>query len=110
MDSLFDYTTSPLNPALKILITLVFLAVLGVYVFTRRNYSDKIRGFIDIMILFSFCAVAVGILRFFGDGTQFGFTSGFSLKWFQSLAAVAEAGCFILAGRELLTLTGDERK
>jgi FtsH-binding integral membrane protein len=110
MNALLIYDTSPLNSALKIIITLIFLTVLGIYLYTRRYYSDKIRTFIDIMILFAACAVVAGILRYFGHGTQFGFTEDYSLKWFQSLAYVAEAGCFILAGHKLLHLFKEDGK
>jgi hypothetical protein len=107
MDTLLNYDTSPLNPALKILIPFIFLAVLGIYLSTRRYYSDKLRAFIDAMILFAFFAVMAGVLRYFGDGTQFGFTKDYSLRWLQSLAMVAEAACFILAGYRLLHLFGE---
>jgi hypothetical protein len=104
MVDLLNYDTSPLNPALKIIIPIVFLVVLGIYVATRRYYSEKIRTFIDILLLFAVFAVLAGIFRFFGDGTQFGFTKEYSLKWFQTIAIVVEAGFFILGGYKLLHL------
>ncbi len=110
MDTLLTYETSPLNPALKIIIPLVFLAVLGIYVYVRRYYSERIRNVLDILLLFAVFAVIAGVLRYFGDGNQFGFTKEYSLKWFQTLAIVAEAGCFVLAGYKVLHLFGDDKK
>ena len=110
MDNLLNYDTSPLNPAIKVIIPLVFLLVFAIYLYTRRYYTEKIRTFIDILLLFASFAVIAGIFRYFGDGTQFGFTKEYSLKWFQSLAMVAEAACFALAGYKLLHLFEVERK
>jgi hypothetical protein len=104
MNSLLSYDTSPLNPALKILIPLLFLAALVFYFSTQKYYSEKLRVFIDILILFAFFAVLAGVFRYFGDGIDFGFTKDYSLKWFQSLLMVAEAGCFMLAGYTILHL------
>jgi hypothetical protein len=104
METLFSYDTSPLNPALKIIIPLLFLAALAFYINTQKYYSEKIRVFLDILIMFAFFAVIAGVFRFFGDGTEFGFTMEYSLKWFQSLLMVAEAGCFMLAGYTMLHL------
>ena len=108
MDSLFNYETSPLNPLIKVIIPLIFLIALALYYHTQRYYSEKIRIFIDILILFALFAVFAGVFRFFGHGTEFGFTSDYSLKWIQSLLMVAEAGCFALAGYTLLNLFEEE--
>jgi len=108
MGDLLDYNTSPLVPALKIIAPLIFLVALGIYAATRKYYKEKIRIIIDTLILFSLFAVVAGTLRYFGDGTDFGFTKEYSLKWFQSLAYVAMAGCFIIAGYRLLHLVTEE--
>lgn len=102
METLLSYETSPLNPALKAIIPLIFLAALAFYYVTQRYYSEKIQVILDILIMFAFFAVLAGVCRFFGDGTMFGFTADYSLKWFQSLLMVAEAGCFCLAGYSML--------
>ena len=104
MDAFLNYDTSPLNPALKIVIPVVFFAVFLIYLFTRKYYTEKIRTFIDILLIFALFAVIAGVFRYIGDGTQFGFTKEYSLKWFQTLAIVAEAACFGLAGYKLLHL------
>lgn len=104
MVDLLDYNTSPLVPILKIIVPLILLIVLAFYTVTRRYYSDKIRSFIDILILFSLFAFIAGGLRFFADGTEFGFTKEYSLRWFQSIGYVAAAIFFILGGYKLLHL------
>lgn len=63
MDTLFNYETSPLNPAFKVIIPLLFLAALSFYFFTQKYYSEKIRVFIDILILFAVFAVFAGVFR-----------------------------------------------
>jgi hypothetical protein len=107
MDSLLSYETSPLNPALKLIIPLIFFIALMFYFSTQKYYSERIRVFIDILIVFAFFAVLAGVFRFFGDGIEFGFTKDYSLKWFQSILMVAEAGCFLLAGYTMLRLFGE---
>jgi len=68
MADLSNYNTSPLNPVLKIIIPLLFLAVFGIYLYARRYYPDRIRTFIDLLLLFALCAEIAGIFRYFGDG------------------------------------------
>jgi hypothetical protein len=109
MVDLLDYNTSPLVLILKIIVPLIFFVVLGFYVFTRRYYSEKMRIFIDSLILFAAFALITGGLRIFADGTEFGFTKEYSLRWLQSLGYVAASGCFILAGYRLLHLFGEEK-
>jgi hypothetical protein len=108
MDILFNYETSPLNPALKAIIPALFFAALLFYAITQKYYSEKLRVFIDILIMFATCAVLVGVCRFFGDGTIFGFSPEYSLRWIQSLLMVAEAGCFLLAGYTMFHLFAEE--
>jgi hypothetical protein len=110
MGALFHYDTSPLNPALKIIIPAIFVVVVVLYVHVRRFYSLRIRNILDMLLLFAIFAVIAGVLRYFGHGTQFGFTKAFSLKWFESLAYVAAAGFFILAGYRLLHLYEGAKK
>ena len=110
MNALLDYDTSPLNPAIKIIIPVTFFAIFLIYLYTRKYYTEKIRTFIDILLLFALFAVIAGIFRYFGDGTLFGFTKEYSLKWVQSLAMLAGAACFGLAGYKLLHLFKEDRK
>lgn len=109
MDSLFNYDTSPLNPALKILIPVIFLVVFAIYFYIHRFYRGKLKVFLDFLFLFALLAVSAGVFRYFGDGTMFGFTKDYSLKWLQSLAMVAEAVFFVLAGYTLLNLFEEEK-
>ena len=109
MADLLDYNTSPLVPVLKVTAPLIFLIVLVIYGLTRRYYSERIRIFIDSLILFAAFAFIAGWLRLFADGTEFGFTKEYSLRWFQSLGYIAASACFILGGYRLLNLTGEEK-
>jgi len=110
MEALLNYDTSPLNPALKFIVPVIFLIVLGIYISTRRYYSDRIQTFVDLLLLFAACAIVAGVLRYFGDGILLGFTKEYSLKWFQSLAYIATAGFFILGGYKLLHLLDEEKQ
>jgi hypothetical protein len=109
MDHLFNYDTSPLNPALKIIIPLVFLGVFAIYLYLRRFYKGKLKILLNFLMLFALCAVLAGVFRYFGNGTMFGFTNDYSMKWLQSLAMVAEAAFFVLGGYTLLHLFDEEK-
>ncbi|HWQ67090.1 MAG TPA: hypothetical protein VN372_09480 [Methanospirillum sp.] len=101
---LVDYATSPLNPALKIIVFLLYVIVICIYLDTRKKFGGKMQVIIDLLLLFSLCMAAGSLLRYFGHGIEFGFTEDYSLKWFQSLAYLAGAGCYIFAAYNLLTL------
>ncbi len=109
MVDLLDYNTSPLVLILKGIAPLLFLGALALYAITRKYYSDKIRVFIDVLILFSLFTVIAGWLRIYADGTEFGFTKEYSLRWFQSIAYIVSGGCFIYAGYRLLNLFKEEK-
>ena len=49
------------------------------------------------------------LLRYFGDGTDLGFTSDYSLKWFQSICYLIAGIFYILAAQKLLTLFPGDR-
>lgn len=108
MVDFFNYDTSPLNPFFKALIPLFFLIALCVYVYLRQYYSDKIRSFIDMLFLFTLFVFLAMIFRFYGDGTIFGFTKDYSLKWFQSICLVIGAVFFAIAGYMFKNLFGGE--
>lgn len=108
MNDLFDYATSPLTPELKLLGFLLFTAAFLVYLDTRRHYGGNVRSFIDLLSLFALFMMIGALLRYFGDGTDFGFTSDYSLKWFQSICYLIAGLFYILAAKKLLTLfSGD---
>jgi hypothetical protein len=109
MMDLLDYATSPLNPALKIIIFLIFAAVFLIYLDTRKHFGGNVRSFIDLLSMFAFFMVLGTFFRIFGDGQVFGFTSDYSLKWFQSIAYLAAGAFFIMAARKLLTLFTEEK-
>ena len=109
MADLLDYNTSPLVPILKGAAPLIFLVALLLYAVIRRYFTGKIRLLLDSLILFAFFTALAGWLRIYADGTEFGFTKEYSLRWFQSIAYIASAGCFVYAGYRLLRLSGEEK-
>jgi hypothetical protein len=44
------------------------------------------------------------LFRYFGHGTNFGFSSDYSLKWFQSIAYLCGTICLIFASKILHAL------
>lgn len=108
MVDFFDYDASPLNPFLKSLIPVIFFGALIIYVYIRRYYTDKIRSFLDSFTLFIFFIMVAMAFRFYGDGTIFGFTKEYSLKWFQSIALVIGAAYFVIAAYKWKNLFGGE--
>lgn len=102
--NLLDYTTSPLNPALKFLVFLLFIVVVIIYLDTRRKIGGDIHRFIDYLFFFSLCMTLGSLFRYFGHGTDFGFSSDYSLKWFQSIAYLCGTICLIFAGKILYNL------
>lgn len=109
MADLLDYNTSPLVLILKVAAPLIFLAALVFYAIIRRYFTGKIRLFIDTIILFTIFTFIAGWLRIFADGTEFGFTKEYSLRWFQSIGYIISASCFIYAGYKLLHLFEEEK-
>lgn len=104
MMNLLDYATSPLDPALKLVIFLLFAAAFVIYLDTRRYFGGNVKSFIDFLVLFTLFMAIGAFLRYFGDGTAFGFTTDYSLKWFQSIAYLVAGVFYILAAHKLLTL------
>lgn len=104
MIDLLDYATSPLNPGLKVVTFLLFIAVFLIYLDIRRYFGGNVKSFIDFMCMFALFMAIGAFLRYFGDGTEFGFTSDYSLKWFQSICYLVAGVFYILAAQKLLTL------
>lgn len=96
MTGLLNYDTSWLNPALKFIIVGLYIFVAFIYFRARRHYAGDITKMLGMLFWMSTIAALAALLRYFGHGTQFGFTSEYSLKWFQSLGYVAQAVLFIL--------------
>ena len=102
MGGLFDYDTSWLNPALKLVIAVIYVFVAVVYFRSRRHYAGDLYRALSILFWMATAAAVAAILRYLGHGTQFGFfTKEFSLKWFQSLGYVVQAVLYVVAGRML---------
>ena len=53
MADLLDYNTSILNPALKIIIPLIFLAVAYLYYNVRNKYEGKVKSFVIGLFYFA---------------------------------------------------------
>jgi len=104
LTDLFDYATSPFNPALKLVVVILFIAVACIYWDTRRKFGGSVRLFLDYLLLFAVFMAAGSLFRYFGDGSEFGFTADYSLKWFQSIAYCTGIGFLILAAHRLSSL------
>ena len=98
MSELFKYDTSWLNPGLKILIVVLFLFVAVVYARSRRFYAGELHTVLTVFFWMAAIGALAAVFRYFGDGTQFGFTKEYSLKWFQSLAYLLQATLFAIGG------------
>ena len=96
MAELLNYDTSWLNPVLKFVIIGLFALVAFAYYRARLYYAGDIAKVLGGLFWMSTAAAVAALLRYFGHGTQFGFTSEFSLKWFQSLGYVFQAALFII--------------
>lgn len=108
MTAFFDYTTSPLNPALKLVVFLLFVIVSAVYWDTRKKFGGRVKSFIGLLLVSTLFMAAGALLRYFGHGTDFGFTPDYSLKWFQSIMYCCGVACLILAAGKLLCLFREE--
>jgi hypothetical protein len=104
MIEIADYTTSPLNYGLKLLVFLLFVLVAFVYWDAQRKFGGAVRSFIGLLVTFAAFMAIASLLRFFGHGTEFGFTAEYSLKWFQSLAYCCGGICLVVAAYRLFTL------
>jgi hypothetical protein len=104
MMDLLDYATSPLNPTLKIVTFLLFAAVFLIYLDTRKYFGGNVKSFIDFLCLFALFMTMGSFFRYFGDGTDFGFTTDFSLKWVQSICYLFAGVFYIIAAKKLMTL------
>src|SRR5512138_1271219 len=101
MTGLFDYDTSWLNPALKLVIAGLFLIVTYGFYRARRLYVGDLHRFFTLLLWMGITGAVAALLRYFGHGTDFGFTKEYSLKWFQSLGYVVQVILFILAARQI---------
>ena len=109
MITLTDYATNPLNPALKLVVFFLFMMVVVVYWDTRRRSGGPVRSFLTLLFLFAVFMAIGALLRYFGHGTEFGFSPEYSLKWIQSLMYCAAVACLLMAGKTLPGLFPTER-
>ncbi len=109
MADLLDYNTSILNPALKIIIPVIFLAVAYIYYNVRNKYEGKVKSFVTGLFYFALFVFIASVFRYFGHGIEFGFTQELSLKWLESLTYMISSITFLLAGKKLFTLLEEEK-
>ena len=108
MAGIFDYDTSILNPALKIIIALLFVAIAFIYYDVRKKYGGNVKFFVTGLFYFAIFVFIASTLRYFGDGIEFGFTKDYSLKWLQSIGFLIASLIYLLAGKRMLTLLGED--
>lgn len=108
MANIFDYNTSILNPALKIIIALLFLIIAFIYYNVSNKYGGKVQLFVRGLFYFAIFIFVASLFRYFGDGIEFGFTKDYSLKWLQSIGFLIASIIYLLAGKKLLTLLHEE--
>jgi hypothetical protein len=101
MTGLFDYNTSPLNPLLKIIISALYVYVAYAYYSARKKFDGDLDDVLGALFLMGIIASGAALARYFGHGTEFGFTKAYSLKWFESLGYVIQGTLFVYAGRKL---------
>ncbi len=101
MLELFDYNTSWLNPALKLVNAALYIFVAIIYYRSRRHFAGDIEKILLLLIWMGAIAAVATTFRYFDHGTMFGFTPEFSLKWFQSLGYVAQGILFLIVGIRL---------
>ena len=95
---MFDYSTSILNPALKVVVAVGYIAVIYFYFQCLREYQGSKTGTaVQMLLLMGIFGLLAATARYFGHGTDFGFSKEFSLKWFQSLFYICQAVFFIFA-------------
>jgi hypothetical protein len=101
MVELLNYDTSWLNPVLKFVIIGLYIVVAYVYYRAKKTYAGDIEKVLGTLFWMSTVAGVAALLRYFGHGTDFGFTSAYSLKWIQSLGYVFQAALFVFVAWQL---------
>lgn len=82
----FNYSTSILNPALKMIIAIIYIFVVLLYFKSYKEYEGALnQDLIKILLFMGILGLLSSIFRYFGHGIEFGFNEQFSLKWFESL-------------------------
>ena len=88
MSDLLNYDTSWLNPALKIMIAVLFAFVAIIYFRSRRYYATELYAVLSVLFWMSLSGAVAAFIRYLGHGTMLGFTKEFSLKWFQTFGYI----------------------
>ncbi len=101
MSELLNYDTSWLNPALKIMIVVLFALVAIVYFRARRYYATELHTVLTVLFWMALTGAVAAFIRYLGHGTGLGFTKEFSLKWFQTFGYIIQGLFFVAAGWKL---------
>lgn len=101
MIDLLNYDVSPLNPLLKVVIAAVYVFVAVVYFRSRGHYAGDLFKVLSVLFWTATVAALAAVLRYFGHGTDFGFTKELSLKWFESSSYVVWGVLWVVAARWL---------
>ena len=97
---MFEYGSSILNPALKLVITFGYAYVVYLYFRCNAEFGDSTTSkALKALLLMGIFGLLAAFFRYLGHGTEFGFTKEFSLKWFQSACYLVQAYYFITAAR-----------
>ncbi len=96
-----NYDTSWLNPALKLVVVLLYVGVAIVYFRARRYYAGDLHKTLTVLFWMAAAAAVAALIRYYGDGIEFGFTKQLSLKWFQSVGFVIQVVLLAIASRSL---------
>ena len=99
---MFDYSSSILNPALKIVIAMGYAYVVYLYFRCNAEFGDSTTSkALKALLIMGIFGLLGASFRYIGHGTELGFTKEFSLKWLQSVCYIIQAYFFISAARHL---------
>ena len=107
--NMFDYGSSILNPALKLIIAGGYLAVIYFYYKCVREYSGSAAGAaLKALLYMGIFGFLAALTRYFGHGLEFGFNKELSLKWFQSFFYILQALFFV--GAAMLFMDSSQKR
>ena len=103
---MFDYSTSILNPTLKLIIPAGYVIVIYLYFRCLQEYrGSEIGSALKALLWMGIIGCLAALTRYLGHGTEFGFTKAYSLKWIQSIFYLIQAVFFIYAASYFLKVS-----